>query len=202
MPDIKSTSELITKRKSRKPKFIRQDTNKLKRLRTHWRKPKGIHSKLRNHFKGHRSNVSVGWKSSCDSRGLINGLQCTVVFTLNQIVGINPSTQGISIGSSVGYRKRLTLINKAKELGINIINIKDVDKYISDMNAKREEKKKLKKKETPKEIIQAKEKPVEKVVPKEETKSHTAEAEKVYPIEEKKEPSDKEEMDKLLTKRN
>ena len=98
-----------------KPKFVRQDSNKMRRIGTGWRKPKGIHSKMRNCFRGHRSIVCVGWKSSKETRGLVNGLENILVFTLKQLEAISPKVQGISISNSVGLRKKTEIINKAKE---------------------------------------------------------------------------------------
>ena len=40
--------------KERKPEFIRQDNPKRMKLNYKWRKPKGVHSKIRHHFKGRR----------------------------------------------------------------------------------------------------------------------------------------------------
>lgn len=179
----------------KKPNFIRQDSNKLKCLGDKWRKPKGIHSKMRNNFKGHRKNISVGWKSTKEQRGLIGRLQNVITTSLSQIEGINPALQGITIANSVGLKKRISIINKAKEKGIKILNIRNVDKYIEMHNLKRAEKKKSHAKETPKakeavkELQKAKEEPAKEEIQSLETKPETETEES------------KEELDKLLTKR-
>lgn len=168
-----------------KPKFIRQDANKLKRLGNKWRKPKGIHSKMRNNFKGHRKNISVGWKSPKLVHSLVGNLNNVIVYTLKQIEMIEPMHEGITIANSIGLKKRLPLLNRAKERGIKVLNIKNIDDYIKRHQEKRAKRKKSKEKTAPeiKEKIKQEEKPIEK--PKEEMKKEDA----------------KEELDKLLIKR-
>src|SRR3989344_99091 len=56
--------------KERKPEFIRQDNPKRMKLNYKWRKPKGVHSKIRHHFKGRRKMPSPGFKSPAAVRGL------------------------------------------------------------------------------------------------------------------------------------
>lgn len=178
-----------------KPKFIRQDRNKFKKLGDKWRKPKGLHSKTRNCFRGHESIVSVGWKSPADSRGLIDSLENVVVFTLKEVEGINPKIQGISIANAVGLKRRIELIAKAKERGIRIINIKNADEYIA---RQKEKKAKRKKDIIKKDVKEVKPKAKEKEEPKKEA---TAE-QKAPEAEKEKSEKDKEEYEKILTKRN
>lgn len=168
-----------------KPKFIRQDANKFKKLGIKWRKPKGIHSKMRNYFKGHRRNVSVGWKAPRNIRGLVGKLNNVVVYTLKQIEMVEPGVHAITIAGSVGLMKKVSMINKARERGIRILNIKNIDEYITRHQEKRVKRKKAKEKEMPK--VKDVAKPEER--PKEET------------MDEVKKEETKEELDKLLAKR-
>ena len=79
------TQQLIELRKAikeKKPIFIRQDNPKRKKLSYKWRKPKGIHSKIRHHFKGRRKMPSPGYKSPAAVRGFhSSGLKIVYVFT-------------------------------------------------------------------------------------------------------------------------
>jgi large subunit ribosomal protein L32e len=167
-----------------KPKFIRQDSNKFRCLGKKWRKPKGLHSKLRNRFGGHRSNVSVGWKSHNAIRGLVLNLQNVLVYSLKQLENINPEIQGITIARSVGLKKRVPIVNKAKERNIKILNIKNIDNYIARHVAMREERKKQR------------EKPKVEKLKKEEKKTEEQKKEQPENLE-----ASKEELDKLLIKR-
>ena len=175
-----------------KPRFIRQDTYKKKRLGGKWKRPKGLHSKTRNNFKGHRKNISVGYKAPPETRGLVKNLENVVVYTLKQIENINPKVQGISIATSVGLKNKILLVEKAKERGIKILNIKNPDEFIARKKDKKAKRKRVKKKETPK----PEEKPKAKELPKEEVKPEEK------PQEEAKEENAKEEYEKILTKRN
>ena len=47
MNDIQRLLELRKRIKRKKPEFIRQDAHKKKSLESKWRKPKGLHSKMR-----------------------------------------------------------------------------------------------------------------------------------------------------------
>lgn len=49
--------------RKKKPKFIRQDTNRAKKFKIKWRKPKGMHSKLRLNKKGHQKSPSQGYRA-------------------------------------------------------------------------------------------------------------------------------------------
>lgn len=131
MNKIKTLLELREKMKSKKPEFIRQDYNKKKKLGFKWRKPKGIHSKLREKRKGHRKTVSKGYRSPNAIRGFhASGLRVKIVNSIANIEKINKEEEGIIVGHGVGKKKRLEILMKAKLSNINILNINDIDAYI------------------------------------------------------------------------
>ena len=63
MKDFKTLLNIRKKIKSKKPFFFRQDAHKNLKLGDKWRKPKGLHSKMRLGFKGYRKSVSIGYGS-------------------------------------------------------------------------------------------------------------------------------------------
>mgnify|MGYP001610090029 CR=1 FL=1 len=72
--------------KGRKPTFIRQDTQKRKKLSLKWRKPKGIHSKIRHQFRGKMRLPSPGFKSPIKVKGLhSSGLKIVRVFSVDEV---------------------------------------------------------------------------------------------------------------------
>src|SRR3989344_5763532 len=76
MTQLTKLLELRKEIKERKPEFIRQDNPKRMKVNDKWRKPKGIHSKIRHKFKGRRKMPSRGYKSPYDVRGLhISGIK-------------------------------------------------------------------------------------------------------------------------------
>lgn len=179
--------------KAKKPNFIREDYQKRACIPLPWRKPRGLHSKMRHRFAGHRALVDPGYGSPKEAFGLHpSGYEQILVHTLNELQKLNSKTQGAILGSTIGLPRKIALLTKAKALGIRVLNVKDIDaelKIIQDSITKRKETKAnaAKEKET-----KAKEKEA-KAKPKPEL------AEKVSEEEQKK--KEKEEKDKLLTTR-
>ena len=122
--------QLRKESKENKPEFIRQDTNKKKRLGIKWRKPKGLHSKIRQHLKGRRKSPSPGYKSPKKIKGQhSSGLVMVRVFSVKDLSELNKESEGAIIPKTVGMRKRYEILKKAKELNIKILNI-NIDEYI------------------------------------------------------------------------
>jgi len=191
--------DLIIKRKAmkaKKPIFRRQDSHKKSRLGSGWRKPKGLHSKVRLCKKGYCRSVSTGYGSPKNVAGLSReGLVKVNIASVNDLNIIDNKIQGVIINSSVGNKKRLDIIKTAKEKNIMILNLKDPEKYaakIEDAMKKKRQDKDSKKKEKE---MKAKE--------KEEKKKEKLEAkiEKEETGEEKKD-REKKEKDKILTSKS
>ena len=104
-------------------RFPRQEWFRYKRLGTKWRKPRGMHSKLREHM-GYRINVvSIGYRSPRAGRGLHPcGLRDVMVFNVNGLEGIDPRRDAVRIGGAVGKRKKELIQRAASEKGIKILN--------------------------------------------------------------------------------
>lgn len=207
MADIKQLLEVRKKIKRRKPFFIRQDAEKFKRIGFTWRKPKGLHSKMRLKYRGFRKSISVGYKSPLAVKHFDkSGLLPKLVASVQELLKINNKSEGIIVSGKVGLRKRLEIIKEAQKLSIKILNIKDPAQFLKvcedNLKERKEEKQKSdqeKKKKLKIREEKAKEKQKEK---KEQEKTSTVEkpedlAEKIQKEEEEK----KKEMDKLLTKK-
>ena len=189
MTQINALLELRTQIKNRKPNFIRQDNPKRMKLSDKWRKPKGIHSKIRHKFKGRRKMPSPGYKSPSKVRGLhAFGLKIINVSSADDVAGIKKESEGIVIQKSIGAKKRFEILKKAKELNVKVLNL-NVDEHIKKIEEKIESKKKAEaKKEQPKEA--KKEAPQQEPKKIEEDKSG-----------ESKKDSEKKDKDKVLTKK-
>ena len=187
MDEIKRLLELRNRIKSRKPEFIRQDTDIRIRVRNNskWRKPKGIHSTMRHHRMGKRKLPSPGYGAPAKVRGFhALGLKPMIVENESQI----PESReyGVIISGKVGMRKKAAIIKRANEKGINILNInaedfmKNLEKFFSSKTKKistvKEQKKESK----------------EKVAPLEETLPRS---------EDDKKKEEKREKDRILTKK-
>src|SRR3990167_7839519 len=125
MTQLNALLELRSKIKGKKPVFIRQDNPKRMKLNYKWRKPKGVHSKIRHHFKGRRKMPSPGFKSPAAVRGLHStGLEMVRVFSANEVSKINKLTQGIIVPRTAGKKKKIEILKKARELDVRVLNLK------------------------------------------------------------------------------
>ncbi len=180
--------ELRKKLKGKKPNFVRHDFHK-KRLGKKWRRPRGLHSKVRLMFKGKPKKISIGFRAPKKVRGLHRtGLKQAIVNSVEDIIKIKKETEGAVISKRIGSRKKYEVVKKLKEVGIEILNIKDIEGYL-----KKIEEGLSKRKEKQKKLKEKKEKKKEK--PKKDEKL----AEKL--TEEDKKKKEKEEKDKILTKK-
>lgn len=128
---IKKLLELRTQMKRKKPDFIRQDANKKKKLESKWRRPKGIQSKIRLNLKGRGKKVSKGYRSPKKVRHMHkSGLMPCVIRSFSELKNIDAKKKCIIISSSLGNKKRIFILNKAKELGLSILNIKKPDEFV------------------------------------------------------------------------
>ncbi len=107
----------------RRPKFIRQESWRYKRVKPNWRRPRGIDSKMRLKKKGKPPLVSIGYRGPRAVRGLHpTGFEEVLVHNPKELETIDPSRQAVRIASAVGRRKRIEIIEKADELGIVVLN--------------------------------------------------------------------------------
>ena len=215
MTELKTLLEIRNEIKERKPDFIRQDNPKRMKVNYKWRKPKGIHSKIRHKFKGRRKMPSPGYKSPIKVKGLhSSGLEIINIYSIKDISQIKKESQGIVIAKTIGMKKQFEILKKAKELGIKVLNL-NVDgqiKKIEDIiNSK-------KKKDAKEKKAEVKEEKKPKETKKEEIKKEAKTKESKENISEKKSEEDrkesnaserrtrsqlteKKEKDKLLTKK-
>ncbi len=185
-----STTDLLHKRnqwKSKKPTFIRQDYQKTIRLRDNWRRPEGMHSKMRRKLRGNRRSPSIGFSSPRQVRSLTrDGYRLHLISNPQQLDTI---TEPITIAASVGIRKRIAIAKKAKEKKLRILNIRDVDAFIAQTEAALKQRKELKKQQQT-----TKEKKKEERVKKAEEKQKEE-------TPEEKEKREKEEKRKVLERK-
>ncbi len=118
--------EKKTPSKRNKPKFLRTDWHKKIRLgrgvkkNQKWHGAKGRQNKFRLCRKGRGQRPKVGWGATNDTKGFINGIETIRVENLKELGNIEKGN-GVIIGK-VGAKKRITILEKAKEMGIIILN--------------------------------------------------------------------------------
>jgi large subunit ribosomal protein L32e len=119
----KASLKIRSQRKRRQPKFRRQEWFRYKRLGDSWRKPRGLHSKMRTNKKYRPNMARIGYGSPANVRGRHpSGFEEVLVHRPNDLEGINPKTQAARISHQVGTRKRIAIEDRADELGIRILN--------------------------------------------------------------------------------
>ena len=65
----------------------------------------------------------IGYRGPRLVRGLHpTGFREVLIHTPSDLIKINPSTEIVRIGSQVGKKKKLVIINHAKDLNIHVIN--------------------------------------------------------------------------------
>ncbi|MCJ7607201.1 MAG: 50S ribosomal protein L32e [Thermoplasmata archaeon] len=123
----KETLDALKKRKqisSKRPVFLRQEWHRRQRLQgAKWRRPRGMHSKLRRHM-GYRPNVvSIGYGGPKAARNLHpSGFQEVMVHNVKDLQKIDPAVQAARVAHTVGMRKRIAIEEKADEMKIRVLN--------------------------------------------------------------------------------
>ena len=118
--------EKASETKRDKPKFFRRDWHKKIKLGStvkknrKWRAAKGRHNKIRLNRKGQAQRPKVGWSAAKETKDNIQGLVPIRVENLKDIESVKKG-QGIIV-ANVGKKKKETLISKANEIKLTILN--------------------------------------------------------------------------------
>ena len=187
--------------KARKPTFTRQELHRKAKMNDgKWRRPRGIHSKMRLHQKGKKASPSPGYGSPREVEGLhSSGLRPIVVHTVSEIDALQKN-EGAIIGSKVGMKKKEVLIGHAKKKGVSVLNIL-TEKFLGEVAERMKARKEAKKKSKSKAAEKKEEKKDDKGVESKKQEKPSAEKAPEASTDEEQKKKEKEEKDKLLTKR-
>ena len=124
MPINKEKLELRDKVAKNRPDFKRPESWRYKRLETTWRKPKGIDNHQRKQkSRGRPGLVKVGYGGPKISHGLHpSGYTDNLVYNITDLEKLNPKTDGVRIGHSVGTKKRKVIVIKSIEKKFKVFN--------------------------------------------------------------------------------
>ncbi|MDR0334932.1 MAG: 50S ribosomal protein L32e, partial [Methanomassiliicoccaceae archaeon] len=121
-----ATEDALAKRaliSGRRPAFKRQEWFRYAKLGDSWRRPKGIHSKMKRKLARRPPVVVIGYRGPAIARGLHpSGFEEVPVANINDLDGVDPKTQAVRIGGTVGTKKRIMIEDRAEELGIRVLN--------------------------------------------------------------------------------
>ncbi|MBI4016235.1 MAG: hypothetical protein HY363_00905 [Candidatus Aenigmarchaeota archaeon] len=198
---MKTLLELRKAMKRSRPKFLRTHYGALPRLSKTktWRRPTGIHNKLRHNRFGRPISVTIGYRSPSAVRGLDkNGLLPVRIHTPADVSYLD-SKKHSAIIAHVGMKNRLAILSALKTKGVSVLNYKDADlavKKIQESYARRIE---LARKKVQVRMAAAKEREI--VKPKHVEKPKQAAVETTQLSDDAKKVQEKKELDKVLTKK-
>ncbi len=112
-----------SRQKRKKPEFNRCDSHKKKRVSTSWRKPRGLHNKLRRQISAKGKLVKAGYGSPASVRGYH---PCGMKEILVKCAADLENAEGcaVRIASAVGMKKRVEIEAMAREMDLKILNPK------------------------------------------------------------------------------
>lgn len=115
--------KIRNKMNKKRPEFKRQEWFRYIKLGESWRKPKGKHSKQREH-KGYRPpNVESGFRSPRKVRYLhSSGFRDILVYNKESLKNLDPKRDAVRIARTVGMRKKIEIENEANKLGLKVLN--------------------------------------------------------------------------------
>ena len=120
-------------------KFIRRSwyryskIGKRKKKKQIWRSPKGRDNNMREKRRGYSPVVSIGYKTSRKDIGKIRNKTPVMVRNLKDLGKVKKDD--IVIVGGVGMKKKIDIVKKAKEKGIEIQNI-NIKKFLNGIKSK------------------------------------------------------------------
>ena len=116
--------ELRKKMKKQRPSFQRVESWRYKRVKSSWRKARGIDSKTRRKSKSGVKSPSVGYRSPKKIRGIHpSGYEEIRVFTIKDLDNLNKNEHALKISSRLGAKKRIRLVEMAQRKGFKVLNL-------------------------------------------------------------------------------
>ena len=125
--EMKKLFMLKLKLARKRPLFRRQEWFRYKKLGEAWRRPKGKHSKMREHKKYRPPVVDAGFRGPKKVRYLHpSGYRDVLVHNVNELSKLNKELDAVRIASTVGKKKKLEIYKTAVEKGFKVLNYKEV----------------------------------------------------------------------------
>jgi large subunit ribosomal protein L32e len=118
---------LIQVRTDKGARFKRDGYGKKRQLSDSWRKPRGQHNKQREQKKAKGALPKPGFGSPVAVRGMHpSGFFEVLVTSLKDLEGLDPKTQAVRLGATVGTRKRVIIQEQAVSAGLKVLNARVV----------------------------------------------------------------------------
>ncbi|TXT67272.1 MAG: 50S ribosomal protein L32e [Promethearchaeota archaeon] len=128
--------ELRKQMKKKQPKFRRVESWRYKRVKDSWRKARGIDSKTRKKTKSGVKSPNIGYRTPKKIRGMHpSGYEEVRIITKNDLEGLDPKRHALKISGRLGARKRIPLIDFARNKGFKVLNIGISQRELDELEA-------------------------------------------------------------------
>lgn len=122
----KNALKLRKSAKRKKPRFVRPESWKYIRLKENWRNPQGLDNKVRMRIKGWPPKASAGYRGPKVARGLHpSGYREIMIYNAEQVRNVDPQTQAVRIGHTVGKRKKFGILGEARKKKLRVLNLRE-----------------------------------------------------------------------------
>ena len=111
--------------KKRTKKFVRHQSDLFIRVKSSWRKSRGIDSRVRRKFKGSIPHPSVGYGSDKITRNIHpHGFKTVVINNVAELemLMMHNRTYAATVSKSVSSRVRRAIVERAEQLAIRVSN--------------------------------------------------------------------------------
>jgi len=106
-----------------RPKFVREESWRYKRVKPSWRSARGKSSRVRRSKEGWPPLVKIGYARPASIRGLHpSGMREVMVRRPQDLEQIDPKIYVARIAHTVGENKRLLILDEAQRRGIHVLN--------------------------------------------------------------------------------
>jgi large subunit ribosomal protein L32e len=106
-----------------RPKFVREESWRYKRVKPAWRSPRGKTSRVRRSKEGWPPVVKIGYSRAAAIRGLHpSGLREVIVYRPLDLQKLDPKANVARIAHGVGENKRLLILDEAAQRGVRVLN--------------------------------------------------------------------------------
>jgi len=171
--------------KAKRPNFLRTDAGHVKKLKDKYRRPRGLHNKLRLHRASHGYIPSPGYRVPRAVRNYTReGFKKKLIHSIKDLDHLKKDEIAF-LASSLGIRARVQILEKALQKKIIFGNIKDVSAFLTttkeEMQKRKQDvkKKEEKKKKGQEEALKKAEEKKQEKTPEEKKEQEEADKKKI-----------------------
>ncbi len=108
--------------------FVVRESKYQAGVKKRWRRPRGIHSPVRQRHKGKPALPHPGYGRAAVVRGLHrSGLKPVLVSSIKEMEQLDPKKEGALLSATLGAKKKMALLAHIEEKKITVLNIPDVN---------------------------------------------------------------------------